>query len=138
MLTYSQVVQWQNKRHNKRDGWSWIETRPTSFPQCHKEEIVPHFIIQMKWHDLRKDKLKEFFFILKKRERKLKIQRTSLSELTTMSIMTVGQDQDKKLTQEIEGKPLTEFQFSRSHCSKPKLAFMRLKHINVCYLYNFV
>lgn len=55
-----------------------------------------------------------------------------MSKLTTMSIMNVGPDQDKKLTQEAEGKPLIEFQLSRHHCPKPKLAFMRLKHINVC------
>lgn len=54
-----------------------------------------------------------------------------MSELTTMSIMTVGPDQEKKLTQEAEGKLLIEFQFSRGHYSKPKLAFMRLKHLNV-------
>lgn len=139
-LLISQVVLWQNKRDNKKDGCSCIETRIHLLSHnATKEEILPHLTTQMKWQDLRKDKLKGFFFILKNRGgKKPKTQKSFLSELTTMSIMTVGPDQDKKLTQEAEGKPLTEFQFSRSHCFEPKLAFMRLKHINVCWLYNFV
>lgn len=131
VFTYSQVVQWQNKRDNKRDGWSWIETRPTSFSQCHKEEIVPHFITQMKWHDLRMNL--ESFSSFWKRGKENPKYRGALCQ-NWLPCLSSLRDQDKKLTQETEGKPLTEFQFSRSHCSKPKLAFVRLKHINVCWL----